>query len=97
MTGRFFRLMLNYVCQQNGDVKKAMLEKDATWFHSSSGTKAYPTEESKAVTTNPAGADSDAQDDALWDQEFADSQETLSRLAAQSRAHREAGRTKRIV
>lgn len=69
----------------------AMREKDATRFHSPNGTKAYSTEEAKAVTTNSAEADSDAQDDALWDQEFADSQDTLRCLAAQSRAHREAG------
>lgn len=74
----------------------AMLEKDATRFHPSSATMAYPTEEAKAVTTSSVEADSDAQDDALWDQEFAASQDTLSRLAAQSRAHREAGRTKKI-
>ncbi len=74
----------------------AMREKDATRLHSPNSAKAYPAEEAQAVETNPAEADSDAQDDALWDQEFADSQDTLSRLAAQSRAHREAGRTKRI-
>ncbi len=72
----------------------AVLEKDAKLFHSPNGANAYPTEEAQAVETNLV--DADAQDDAFWDQEFADSQDTLSRLAAQSRAHREAGRTKRI-
>lgn len=41
-------------------------------------------------------ADADAQDEELWAAEFAASQDTLSRLAAQSRAHRAAGRTKKI-
>lgn len=74
----------------------AMLEKDAKLFHSPNGANAYPTKETNAVTDSPAETDADVQDDSLWDREFADSQDTLSRLAAQSRAHREAGRTKRI-
>ena len=43
-----------------------------------------------------APADVDAADDQEWDRAFAASQETLARLAARSRAHREAGRTKKI-
>ena len=74
----------------------AMLEKATTRFYSPSGAKAYPTEEAQAAETNSAEADTDAQDNALWDQAFAASQDTLSRQAAQSRAPREAGRTKRI-
>ena len=44
----------------------------------------------------PLTADADAQDEKRWESAFANSQDTLSRLAAQSRAHREAGRTKKI-
>ena len=40
--------------------------------------------------------DEDAQDDQTWDAAFAASQDTLARLAAQSRAYRAEGRTKRI-
>lgn len=41
-------------------------------------------------------ADADIHDEKQWENAFANSQDTLSRLAAQSRAHREAGRTKKI-
>ena len=40
--------------------------------------------------------DADAQDEALWESQFVASQDTLARLAAQARAHRSAGRTKKI-
>ncbi len=65
----------------------ATLERDAN---------PYTLDKAEIVETDPVEADTDTQDDELWDQTFAASQDTLSRLAARSRAHREAGRTKRI-
>ena len=41
-------------------------------------------------------ANADAQDEEQWQNAFAASQDTLSSLAAQARAHREAGRTRKI-
>ena len=38
----------------------------------------------------PVAGDGEAQDEALWEKAFAASQDTLARLAAQSRAHRKA-------
>lgn len=56
--------------------------------------------ETVCVTENSPEAndvvDTDAQEEELWQQAFATSPDTLSRLAARSRAHREAGRTKKV-
>lgn len=65
----------------------ATLEKDANL---------YTLKEVPKVEASQAKADADTRDDELWDKPFAASQGTLSRLAARSRAHQEAGRTKRI-
>lgn len=65
----------------------ATLEKDAN---------PYTLDKAEIVEAGPVAADADTQDDELWDQTFASSPDTLSRLAARSRANREAGRTKRI-
>ncbi len=50
----------------------------------------------KDLVTNQADISIDEQDEVLWEVEFAASQDTLDRLAAQARAHRTAGRTKKI-
>ena len=62
---------------------------------------AAPSSRPLSKAASSAGAESaedqdDAQDEALWETKFADSQDTLARLAAQSQAHRSAGRTKKI-
>lgn len=65
----------------------ATLEKDAN---------PYTLDKAEVVEADPVEADADTQDDELWDQTFAASQDTLSQLAARSRAHRETGRTKKL-
>ena len=72
---------------------------NASYFRG--GARSYKTENAQAETAKIAAkvcavADADAQDDYEWDCAFAKSQDTLARLAARSRAYREAGRTKRI-
>lgn len=73
----------------------ALTQKDvnATYFKGERSHKV----KNKVVADNPCVTDdADARDDCEWDCAFAVSQDTLARLAAQSRAHRDAGRTKRI-
>ena len=50
----------------------------------------------QSTNTESTPQDADAQDEKLWESEFAASQDTLALLAARSRAHRSAGHTKKI-
>ena len=70
----------------------AVTEENIQAFSSLSSKKA----EQETEKDVPDSVDADAQDEALWESKFAASQDTLARLAAQSRAHRSAGRTKKI-
>lgn len=71
----------------------ALLQKD---IHPTSLDPVSAPEKSELKETRPVIDDADAQDEELWAAEFAASQDTLAHLAARSRAHREAGRSKRI-
>jgi len=51
---------------------------------------------SKDLIADQTDVSIDEQDEALWEAEFAASQDALGRLAARARAHRTAGRTKKI-
>lgn len=74
---------------------------DVSYRRGSAGpykAKSAKTAEDVRVTVEEVNVavDADSQDDHEWDCAFAASQDVLSRLAAQSRKYREAGRTKRI-
>lgn len=78
-----------------GKHNMALLQKDMNWPTSYRDAETDKPESAETEEVRPT-ADADAQDEQLWETAFANSQDTLSRLAAQSRAHREAGRTKKI-
>lgn len=62
----------------------AVTEENIQAFSSLNSKKAEQERTEKDV---PVSADADAQDEALWESKFAASQDTLARLAAQSRSH----------
>ncbi len=73
----------------------ALIQKDipAPALQRSSKTDDLQNSEAEKIAL---AADADAQDEALWESKFTASQDTLAHLAAQARAHRSAGRTKKI-
>lgn len=74
----------------------ALREKDLTAASLQTGLGADKINPAKSAENVCITVDADAQDEELWERTFAASQDTLSRLAARSRAHREAGRTKKV-
>lgn len=73
-----------------------LTEKHVNAGYLGAATQHPTTKKLKTAVEVCVAADADAQDEALWERTFAATQDTLSRLAAQSRVHREAGRTKKI-
>ncbi len=71
----------------------ALLQKD---IDTASLDHASVTDKPELKEIHPVMDDADAQDEALWESKFAASQDTLAHLAARARAHRSAGRTKKI-
>ena len=74
----------------------ALMQRDlnANYFK---GTRSHSVTSEVAVDNSCVIEDADAGDDRQWDEEFESTPQTLACLAAQSRAHRDAGRTKRIT
>jgi hypothetical protein len=73
-----------------------LLQKDIDVSPRRGSAGPYKAKSAKTAEEVTVTVDTDSQDDHEWDCAFAASQDVLSRLAAQSRKYREAGRTKRI-